>query len=311
MQLPQNGRAAFAIVAAVLGLISLVASVSLIATSAVNKNLNNNNPVTSATWDTNDGDRIIVYSRAIGVDVASQSVKFQFSVFPSASVYANNSRQSGFYESNVPINLTFGSSTFSFSKGSPLLIQTTSLPMLGDSFFYPFDGWECLMPVFATYVPLKATTGVPLNLPVVLAIVGNPNGFDINYDFSRINDDNTLLATDAYVTLQILRSKTTKGFAIFISTAMWCLVLSAVALAGRLWVFERKVDPPHIAFTTSLLFALPGLRNAMPEAPAIGVLVDQICLVWGMGLLSACLLVYYTRFNAELGATKQKTVSGA
>ncbi|KAJ3243780.1 hypothetical protein HDU77_010255 [Chytriomyces hyalinus] len=279
------------------GLIGIIVAVTLISTHGYNNsNQSRKYPVTSSEWDAENGYRIAVTARVIAVDLIGQTAKFQYTVFPSASIHARNIRQSNLYELNVPVNLSFGSSYSVFEAGNPLLIQTTTLPMIGDSYLYPFDYWECQMEIYATYIPINSSQVE--NLPVVLQISGSPNGFDIDYHFGSMNTDNDALGTDVYLELDIHRSAATKAFAIFISSAMWMLCLSAVTLASRLWAFEKKVEPHHIMFTTSLLFALPGLRNAMPDAPDIGILLDQVCLVWGMGLQSACLLVYYARFIA-------------
>ncbi|KAJ3230903.1 hypothetical protein HDU78_008009 [Chytriomyces hyalinus] len=279
------------------GIVGIIVAVILISTHGYNNSSQSRKyPVASASWDVGNGDRIAVAARVIAVDLIAQTAKFQYSVFPSTSIHAKNVRQSNLYELNVPVNLSFGSSFSVYEVGHPLLIETTTLPIIGDSYLYPLDYWECQMEVFATYIP--ANSSHVENLPVVLQISGSPNGFDIDYHFGSMNTDNDALGTDVYLELDIHRSTATKAFAIFISTIMWMLVLSAVTLASRLLAFEKRVDPPHIAFTTSLLFALPGLRNAMPDAPDIGILLDQVCLVWGMGLQSACLLVYYARFIA-------------
>ena len=45
---------------------------------------------------------------------------------------------------------------------------------------------------------------------------------------------------------------------------MWVLSVSMTALSITLWTRGRKVEPPTIAVATSMLFALPAIRNAQP-----------------------------------------------
>ena len=75
-------------------------------------------------------------------------------------------------------------------------------------------------------------------------------------------------------------------------------------LAVGMWIRGRKVEPPTIAASLGLLFALPGLRNAQPGVPVtVGTISDFIGFYWCMVLagISCGLLIlnYIVKYRAE------------
>jgi hypothetical protein len=79
---------------------------------------------------------------------------------------------------------------------------------------------------------------------------------------------------------------------------MWVLSLLILALAASIYLRDRKVEPPTIAFVTGMLFALPAVRNVQPGVPGIGSTADVVGFFWNMmmvALAAALLLVNYIR----------------
>ncbi|TPX75654.1 hypothetical protein CcCBS67573_g03079 [Chytriomyces confervae] len=256
---PRLSRVQIAVAVSIVSLLTIIGAIIGISVQGVRNANPNVDAVDTAVFREDLTDTLFIDASAVHIDLNAQTMKYLFSMKLTNDLAADNSRQSLYYETAVPINLTFGSQTYTYTKGSVLTVQTVTVPITGDPSLYPFDKW---------------------------------------FSYVQVTE------LDAYADINITRSKTTKALAILIAVAMWALSLCSVALAITLWAYEKKVEPPFIVFTAALLFALPGLRNAMPAAPAMGVLVDQIVLVWGMALLSMSLVVYYLRFITSVVPAK-------
>ncbi|KAJ3266903.1 hypothetical protein HDU77_009363 [Chytriomyces hyalinus] len=295
---PRLSRVQIAIAVSIVSLLTIIGAIIGISVQGVRNANPNVDAVDTAVFREDLTDTLFIDASAVHIDLNAQTMKYLFSMKLTNDLAADNSRQSLYDETAVPINVTFGSQTFTYTKGSVLTIQTVTVPITGDPSLYPFDKWFSYVQVFASFIPANQTKSQ--GLPVVLELSGAPNGFSTSFEFFDVHSTEL----DAYADINITRSKTTKALAILIAVAMWALSLCSVALAITLWAYEKKVEPPFIVFTAALLFALPGLRNAMPAAPAMGVLVDQIVLVWGMALLSMSLVVYYLRFITSVVPAK-------
>ncbi len=99
------------------------------------------------------------------------------------------------------------------------------------------------------------------------------------------------------LTFDMWRSWVVKLFVIINLILSWVLSLWILVIAiDNVLVRPRKVDPDIIGVSVTLLFALPGMRAAMPYAPPIGSLVDVIGLLWCLiivSIASATLLAGY------------------
>ncbi|KAJ3245612.1 hypothetical protein HDU78_008949 [Chytriomyces hyalinus] len=227
-----------------------------------------------------------IEAEVAAIDLVAQTLKLHIWVGVSDTLSAKPSTQSSFAITSAPINVTFSNVQINFPKNDVLSLQAAVIPIFGDSYLYPFDVWETVIEVFATYQPPGSSVALPL--PVLVHLYGNPNGFDASFNFSVVNSE-TLAA------VRVQRTTTSKTFVMFLSLSMWALSLSTTLLAISLWAFGKRTEAPHITFTAAILFALPGVRNAMPAAPPIGALVDQLVLVWSMPMVCGSLLMYFVR----------------
>jgi hypothetical protein len=98
--------------------------------------------------------------------------------------------------------------------------------------------------------------------------------------------------------INMKRTGAQQFFSLFIVLLMWAMSLGIFLMSlGHLW-YNRKVEAPTIGVVTSMLFALPAVRNMQPGAPPIGCTTDVVGFFWNMGLISAAgtfyLISYYT-----------------
>ncbi|ORY51410.1 hypothetical protein BCR33DRAFT_712470 [Rhizoclosmatium globosum] len=196
-------------------------------------------------------------------------------------------------QSPYAISLTVGSQILTFPAGRPLTPQTLTLVLDGDINTYPFDTLSIAFPVYGTYT----VGGRAEALPISLFVDGMPTGFKISYD---IYVDPEVTNTELYATGSITRSATIQTIATFIAVLMWGLAIACSVYTASLFVFEKKAEPPVLGFHIALLFAMPTVRNAMPLAPPVGCLIDQMVLVWVMMILAICVLCQFGKLISQI-----------
>ncbi|TPX63751.1 hypothetical protein SpCBS45565_g06375 [Spizellomyces sp. 'palustris'] len=204
------------------------------------------------------------------------------------------------------LNITVGSITFRFKAGDTMQPQDSAFSITGDINRYPFDKWQNFLLMTGTF--RNATSRV--DSPVSLVVFANAPLAAYNIVFPQVCDTSSKSdATLILITSVIKRAHTTKVFVVLLTIFMWVLSLLMMTLAVSVWVRGRKVEPPTIAVSISMLFALPSIRNSQPLAPPIGTTVDVVGFFWNMVLVAiaaALLLVNYIYRYTGDGASKQK-----
>jgi hypothetical protein len=110
----------------------------------------------------------------------------------------------------------------------------------------------------------------------------------IDNDFSRL-----------YTGFVISRAPTQKFFSLFIILIMWIMSLGVFSMSlAHLW-YSRKVEAPTIGVVTTMLFALPAVRNTQPGAPPIGCTSDVVGFFWNMGLVASGAMILLYRFSFQ------------
>jgi hypothetical protein len=106
----------------------------------------------------------------------------------------------------------------------------------------------------------------------------------------------------AYISLSLSlrRSWTTKLFVCINLVLSWALSVWTLVIAlDHVIIRPREVDPGTIGYTVTLLFALPGMRAAMPFAPPLGSLVDIVGLLWCLILVSLAAVTLMAGFFGQ------------
>jgi len=196
----------------------------------------------------------------------------------------------------VPVRLVLTTTTVNFPANITMPFQTVSQVLDGDINSYPFDIYSFDYTISAYSSPTNVSYGDPL--PLTIFSQGAFQGFTVGTKFSGSDDGSSVT-----ITLTVKRSTTTKAFAIIIFMVMWCLSLSIFTAAMSVWFREKKVEPPLIAISTALLFALPNIRNSQPGVPPVaGTTSDMVGFFWNLMLVAisaVSLLVNYIVKNAR------------
>ncbi|KAJ3084642.1 hypothetical protein HK102_000602 [Quaeritorhiza haematococci] len=199
-----------------------------------------------------------------------------------------------------PFNLTLGDKENSFKAGAMLSRQEIPIPILeGMPTNYPVDDYRAhfYMEASATInntIPIAALTYSALQL----------FSFRTTFTYSPSGGGSALLAS-----IHIKRSRMVIGYSIVVIIIMWLLSLSLFTLAVGVWVRKRKVEPPTIAFSVAMLFAIPNVRNAQPGIGEIGALGDVAGYFWNMMLIVASVLLllwnYIIQYRADSSVLAQ------
>ncbi|KAI8615873.1 hypothetical protein BC830DRAFT_1168238 [Chytriomyces sp. MP71] len=190
------------------------------------------------------------------------------------------------FDSFIATNMSIlvNADTFNFANGAVMSNKTSNIYIEGDANSYPLDTFTVTFNVRGTFGPNNQ------KLPIIVFLFGAPLGYSLN-----LNVAGTATNTAASLTVSAKRNPTTIAFALAIMLLMWAMSLLAIALAYSVWTIkkDKKVELPFIIFTVALLFAMPTIRNAMPNAPPIGVLADQMVTGWAMLLLSLSVISHF------------------
>jgi Domain of unknown function (DUF4436) len=178
----------------------------------------------------------------------------------------------------ITIGSSSGLSEVRFPAGTVLGQYEATIGLDGEQADYPFDVHTGFVTVAAdTYA--KASDGSLEStgaIPVGLQGRGGVNGWDATLEMP------TEMMDGSFTEMTFQRAFSTQVFALLI--LVLGVVLAALALVVGLLVHSRrkKAEAALLSWTAALLFALPALRNYMPNAPPIGASIDVYVYLWVM-----------------------------
>jgi hypothetical protein len=151
---------------------------------------------------------------------------------------------------------------------------------------YPFDGYDAQFQV-------RVTTPAGEAVPSVLMGETAVHGYRISVidPVSEPNGGHDL-------TMNVTRGPATLVFGAFVALLMWALTILVLVVAAKHIRSDEPIDIRLISLLGVLLFAFPAMRNAVPNAPAVGVLDDFLSFFWceiALGLGMVALLISLIR----------------
>jgi hypothetical protein len=176
---------------------------------------------------------------------------------------------------------------------------------------YPFDTYTGVYFVAADFFD-REVGGVNQSreaIPVTVTTRGAVNGWESNFVVEYT------AAPDAVVSVTYERAFSTKLFALVLVAL--ALIVSLIALVISLLVFSnrRKIEIALLAWSGSLIFALPILRTYLPGAPPIGAAIDIYVFLWSivMSFVAVFFIVaaWISQKGAELRQEYESTTDSA
>lgn len=261
----------------IVGSAILLVTLALYAAIAVFYNVDGGSKFLGDPASTTDG--IVVQVEPVAVDTQhdTATVHLAFHVVgddivdPDGRLLANT---------RVLIETGNGSQEFHFPAGSTMSEQEVVVGTDGEQASYPFDDHEGFLDVsIDTYT--KNSDGSLTSGGTVyssIAPTGSATGWGINgWNTIMVAND---LPGSAIVDFTFSRAFSTRIFALLLLGLV--IVLAGIALTvGILTATQRRrAEVGLMAYAASLLFALPALRQYMPNAPPIGASIDIFVYLW-------------------------------
>ena len=147
----------------------------------------------------------------------------------------------------------------------------------GELATYPFDSYSGALSVLADTYERNADGTFTSTGPVFTAMNahGGVNGWDTTVDI-------TMTPASAQAVVGFSRAFSSQIFAVMLLALAVLLALSALAVGLFVNSGRRRMETAIMSWTAALLFALPLLRNFMPNAPPIGASIDIYVYLWVM-----------------------------
>lgn len=230
------------------------------------------------TSDTGQGIEMRLAPMAVDAERGTATVHVSFVSTDETLVDAETQRLT--QNTRFLVSSLSGSQEIRFPAGTALGQQDVAIGVDGEQAQYPFDVHRAYLSIVAdTYEKnsdgsFTSTGTIPLN--VSSGETGSPsgvNGWDTTIDALS-------LPGSAEIGLEFQRAFSTKVFALVLLVLV--VLLSGLALAVGLLVAtrRRRVEVALMTYAASLLFALPALRQYLPNAPPIGASIDIYLYLW-------------------------------
>ena len=219
--------------------------------------------------------------------------------------YVNGDADTLAQNTRITVSTTEGNQEFYYTQGSRLGAAQVVLGADGSVSSYPFDSYGADLYVQAESVKREAGGAWTVNGPIPVGTYGGGglSGWDVSMDLPTSMDDG------AQVSMEVVRAFSTKLFAIVLLITMTALAVVALFIALLVSSGRRRMEVALLGWLGSLLFALPLLRNSLPNAPPIGASIDILLFLWVLLAAMAAMIlsaVTWTRAKkAELDALQE------
>jgi hypothetical protein len=202
----------------------------------------------------------------------------------------------------VLIQSATGTDEVRFPAGDVLAQKEITVGVDGEQAQYPFDthlgSFSVMIDTYEKNAEGSfASTG---SVYTTLAPGGGSDGWGVNGWDTTLDAQTTPAA--ALGTVTFTRAFSTKIFALLLLILVVLLAGIGLVVGVLVQTRRRRVEVGLMAYTASLLFALPLLRNYMPNAPPIGASIDIYVYLWVIVMATAAVTLVVTSW---IGQTRE------
>lgn len=202
----------------------------------------------------------------------------------------------------ITISSSDGAQEVKFLEGDSLGRAEVVIGVSGEQAGYPFDQHAGFFTMTADTYTRGSDGGIESTgtIPLRVQATGGINGWNTVLEFPDFTGQ------QVFVGMNFNRVFSNIAFALLILAV--ASVLSLLALFTSLLVVtdRRRIEVALLAWTGSLLFALPLLRTYLPNGPPVGAAIDIYLYMWliiGAGIAATLVVVAWIRQKgAELRA---------
>jgi len=169
-----------------------------------------------------------------------------------------------------------GSQEIRIPQGTAFGRAEVVLGVSGEPAQYPLDTYSGVYFVTADFYDRESggANESKGEIPIIIASSGAVNGWDSLLTAATTGSSSVILGAE------FGRAFSTKLFALVLLALATIVSLLALFISILVLSNRRKVEAALLAWTGSLLFALPILRSYFPGAPPIGAAIDIYVFLW-------------------------------
>ena len=250
---------------------------------------------TFASATVGSGRPLDLYLDALAIDPVRKSMDVRLDVANGAGPLGTHYDET--FDRNIDLRVSDGNTeeNIRLRRSAPLASRVFTAGLQGAVGSYPFDRYSSRIAVSArelssnnrrSAIPVKATVwkGVP--------------SWTLHVAKAQPSNGPSELALD----VGAHRPAPLVFFACVIYGLMVLIAMSAIAIAGLVFIGARKVEVGQVGALAGMVFALPVLRNVVPGGPPLGVLADLFILLWAEVAVAVALtlvVVTWVRRGAE------------
>lgn len=176
-----------------------------------------------------------------------------------------------------------GTQEIRFPAGTRLAAKDVTLTTQGASWQYPFDVHTSDFDISAETYEKQADGTLATTQKLPLGVIVNEEA----QAEGGVTGWDTAIAAGTYLDysnfgITYARGFSTKVFSMMLLVLAVLLATSTAVVAFLVAAEQRKAEIGLMAWTASLLFALPALRSFMPNSPPIGAQIDMYVYLWVM-----------------------------
>lgn len=185
-----------------------------------------------------------------------------------------------------------------FLAGEPLGQYVGQIGLEGEDAQYPFDkhlGDVALAAdkyVRATDGSLKSVATVPIGV----SARGGVNGWDTFVDLP------TGMESAVLTSMTFTRAFSTQAFALLIVLLVVVLGVMTLTVGLLVQTNRRRAEATLMSWAAALLFALPLLRNYLPNAPPVGAALDIYIYLWAIVMCVVGLVLIVASWTRQRAA---------
>ena len=185
-----------------------------------------------------------------------------------------------------------------FLAGEPLGQYVGQIGLEGEDAQYPFDEHLGDVALAAdTYV--RATDGSlksVASVPIGVAARGGVNGWDTSVDLP------TGMESAVLTSMTFTRAFSTQAFALLIVLLVVVLGVMTLTVGLLVQTNRRRAEATLMSWAAALLFALPLLRNYLPNAPPVGAALDIYIYLWAIVMCVVGLVLIVASWTRQRAA---------
>lgn len=220
-------------------------------------------------------DGILVVMSPDSIQAVQQQASIHLAFRSNGATYVDND---GHVTQDLRISVETGSGTTEVRYPAGVALGQTEIVMAldGEAAAYPFDHYAGTLSIAADNYKRNSdgTIDSTGTVPIALEAEGGVNGWDTNVSMTAGVQDFGMAE------FNMSRAFSTQVFAILIVVLAAVLALFVLLVGVLVFNARRPAEVALLGWTAAVIFALPLLRNYMPNAPPFGAAIDVYAYLW-------------------------------